>query len=131
MYFASSFPFLETFWMVLIIFAFMIWIWLAITVFGDLFSRRDTSGVVKALWVIAIIIFPYLGVLIYLLVYHDGMAQRGAKRASEAQSQMDSYIRQTAGQVTPADQIAHAKALLDNGTITQSEFEALKAKALS
>lgn len=128
---ASSYPFLGILWSMLIFFAFVIWIWIAITVFIDLFRRHDVGGWAKALWVIFIIIAPFLGVLIYLIAYHQGMAERNNKDAQQAQAQFDDYVRQTAGSGGAASEIEKAKGLLDGGAITQAEFDAIKAKALS
>jgi hypothetical protein len=128
---ASSTPVLTAFWYMLIFFAFVIWIWLLITVFADIFRRHDTSGWAKALWVIFIIVFPYLGVLIYLIAEHQGMADRNVKQLQAQQAQADDYIKSVAGSTDPAEQIAKAKSLLDAGTITQAEFDNLKSKALA
>ncbi len=128
---ASSYPFLGILWSMLIFFAFVIWIWIAITVFIDLFRRHDVGGWAKALWVIFIIIAPFLGVLIYLIAYHQGMAERSNKEAQQAQTQFDDYVRQTAGSGGAASEIEKAKGLLDSGAITEAEFDAIKAKALS
>jgi hypothetical protein len=128
---ASSYPFLDIFWTILIFMAWVVWIWIAITVLIDLFRRHDMSGWGKALWVIFVIILPFLGVLIYLIAYHDGMAERGQKQAQASQQQFDDYVRQTAGTGGSTAEIERAKKLLDDGTITQAEFDALKAKALS
>jgi hypothetical protein len=127
---ATSYPFLDIFWTILIFMAWVVWIWIAITIFIDIFRRRDMGGFAKALWVIFVIILPFLGVLVYLIVYHDGMAERSQKQAQSQQQQFDDYVRQTAGSGGAAAEIEKAKALLDNGTITQAEFDALKAKAL-
>ena len=126
---ASSYPFLGIFWSMLIFFAFVIWIWLLITVFIDIFRRRDAGGFAKALWIIVVIALPYLGVLVYLIVEHNGMAERSEKQVQSMQAQQEAYIKSVAGS-TPADQIAQAKTLLDSGSITQAEFDAIKAKAL-
>jgi signal transduction histidine kinase len=130
---ASSYPFLDIFWTILIFMAWVVWIWIAITVFIDVFRRRDMSGWFKAFWVIFVIVLPFLGVLVYLIAYHDGMADRSQKQAQTQQQQFDDYVRQAAGSggSGAADEIAKAKALLDDGTITQAEFDALKAKALA
>ena len=127
---ASSYPFLNIFWTILIFFAWVIFIWIAITVLIDLFRRHDIGGWAKALWVVFIIILPFLGVLIYLIAYHDGMAERTNKQAAASQAQFDDYVRQTAGSGGPASEIAQAKDLLDSGAITQAEFDTIKAKAL-
>jgi ABC-type multidrug transport system fused ATPase/permease subunit len=112
-------------------FFFVIWFWLLITIFGDLFRDHEMSGGMKAFWCIFVIILPFLGIFIYLIVRGGGMAQRAAKSQQEMQKQMDDYVRQTATSGTSAEQIAQAKALLDAGTIDQGEFDKLKAKALS
>jgi cell division septal protein FtsQ len=114
-----------------IFFAFVIWIWLLITVFADIFRRHDASGWAKALWVIFIIVLPYLGVLIYIIAEHKGMADRNVKQIQQAQEQTDEYIKSVAATSDPAEQISKAKSLLDAGTISQAEFDALKAKALA
>jgi uncharacterized membrane protein YcjF (UPF0283 family) len=128
---ASSYPFLDIFWTILIFMAWVVWIWIAITVLIDLFRRHDMSGWGKALWVIFVIIAPFLGVLIYLIAYHDSMAERSQKQAQASQQQFDSYVRQAAGTGGATGEIERAKKLLDDGTITQTEFDALKTKALS
>jgi predicted PurR-regulated permease PerM len=128
---AASYPFLDILWDILIIFAWLIFIWIAVTVLIDVFRRHDISGWAKAAWVIFVVILPWIGVLVYLIVNHDGMANRSASEASQAQAQFDQYVRQTAGTGGAAAEIEKAKALLDSGAITQQEFEALKAKALS
>jgi len=127
---ATSYPFLNVLWDILIIFAWVLFIWIAITVFIDIFRRRDISGWAKAAWVVLIVILPWIGVLIYLIVNHDGMAERNEKRTQAAQAQFDEYVRQTAGAGGPASEIETAKKLLDSGSITQAEFDAIKAKAL-
>ncbi len=128
---ASSYPFLNILWDILILFAWFIFLWIAITVLIDVFRRRDISGWAKAAWVVFVVILPWIGVLIYLIVNHDGMADRRYKEAAAAQSQFDDYVRQTAATASPTAQIAQAKKLLDDGTINQAEFDAIKAKALA
>jgi hypothetical protein len=128
---ASNYPFLSGFWYLLIFFAWVIWFWLLITVFADLFRRRDTSGWAKAAWIIFVIVLPYLGVLVYLIAQHDGMAERSAKDVEASQQQMDQYVQSVAAKTDPAEQIAKAKKLLDEGTLTQAEFDKIKQKALA
>lgn len=112
-------------------FLFVIWFWLLLTIFGDLFRDHETSGGVKALWVVVLIVLPYIGILVYLIARGHGMAERAAKQNALAQEQLDARIRAAAGtSTTPADQIAQAKALLDSGAIDQAEFEKLKTAAL-
>ena len=128
----GSYTFLDAFWDILIITAWLIFFWIAITVLIDVFRRNDLSGWGKAGWTLLVVIIPWLGVLIYLIVNHQGMAERRYHEAAAAQSQFDDYVRQTAGSGGgSAAEIQKAKALLDNGTITQTEFDALKAKALA
>ena len=113
-------------------FLLVIWFWLLIVVFSDLFRDHDTSGWAKALWVIFVVVLPYLGILVYLIVRGRGMAERSARQVQAAQQQFDAQIRAAAGtSATPADQIAQAKSLLDSGAIDQGEFEKLKAAALA
>jgi Phospholipase_D-nuclease N-terminal/Short C-terminal domain len=127
---AASYPFLDVLWSMVIFFAFIIWIWLLITVFADIFRRRDIGGGMKAVWIVFVILLPYLGVLLYLIAEHNGMADRNEAQMSQVRSQQDAYIKSVAG-TSPADQIAQAKSLLDSGAITQAEFDSIKAKALA
>ena len=126
---AADYPFLDVFWTILIVFFWVIWIWIVIQVLIDVFRRHDIGGFTKALWVIFVVILPWLGVLIYLIVEHDGMRDRSIQEAQTQREQLDDYVREAAG--GSADEIATAKALLDEGTITQAEFDAIKAKAVS
>jgi Phospholipase_D-nuclease N-terminal/Short C-terminal domain len=128
---SSSYPFLEVFWTMLIFFVFVIWIWILIGVFADIFRRHDTSGWAKVLWIIFIIVLPYLGVFVYLLAEHRGMAERTIKRQEATQQQFDQYVQSAAAKGDPTEQIAKAKQLLDSGAIDQGEFDALKRKALA
>jgi type VI protein secretion system component VasK len=128
---ATQYPFLSVMWTLIVIFAWIIWFWLLITVFADLFRRHDISGWVKALWIIFVIILPFLGVLVYLIAESHGMADRNQKQAQAAQSQFDDYVKTVASQSDPTEQIAKAKGLLDSGAITQAEFDSIKAKALA
>ena len=126
---AADYPFLDVFWSMIIFFFWVIWIWIVITVLIDVFRRHDIGGFAKAAWVIFVVILPWLGVLIYLIAQHDGMRERSLKQAQAQQAAVDSYVRETAG--GSVGEIAKAKELLDAGTITQAEFDSLKAKALS
>ena len=128
----ANYTFASFLWDMLLVFAFVIWFWLLITVFGDIFRRHDTSGFAKVLWIIFVIIAPYLGVLVYLLVEHQGMAERNMQAAQAQQSQFDQYVQSVAGSGGgAAAEIEKAKSLLDSGAITQAEFEAIKSKALA
>ena len=115
----------------LVFFAWVIWIWLLITVFADIFRRHDIGGGAKVLWMIFVIVLPFLGVFIYLIAENNGMTERNLARARQQQQQFDSYVQSAAGRGGSAAEIEKAKGLLDSGAITQSEFEALKQKALS
>jgi hypothetical protein len=126
---AADYPFIDVLWSMIIFFFWVIWIWIVITVLVDVLRRHDIGGFAKALWVIFVVILPWLGVLIYLIVEHDGMRERNMKQAQAQKDQFDQYVREAAG--GSADEIAKAKQLLDQGAITQDEFDALKAKALA
>ena len=126
-----SYPLLGAFWTIFEIFLWIIWFWILITVFIDIFRSRDLSGWGKALWFIFVLIFPLIGVLAYLIARGHGMAERHHERQEAAKKDFDTYVQQAAGTSGSADQIARAKELLDAGTITEDEFNALKAKALA
>lgn len=117
-------------WVILVSFAFIAYLMLLFSIITDLFRDHKTSGWVKAIWVVFLIILPFLTALVYLIVKGDDMAQRSAQAARQMQAAQDNYIRQVAGK-SGAEQIADAKALLDAGTITPDEFAALKSKALA
>lgn len=129
---AADYPFLEVLWTMFVFFAFIIWFWILITVFADIFRRRDASGVTKTLWIIFVIVLPFLGVFIYLISNNEGMAQRNIEKAQAQQAQMDAYVKSVAGSGGgAAAEIEKAKGLLDSGAITQAEFDAIKSKALA
>ena len=118
-------------WWFLWVFVFVAYLFALFAVIGDLFRDHKLSGWWKAVWIIFLIFVPFLTLLVYLIARGNGMARRGAAAASEAQQAQDSYIKQVAGAASPSDEIAKAKALLDAGTITPAEYDAIKAKALS
>jgi hypothetical protein len=126
---AADYPFLDVFWSMIIFFFWVIWIWIVVTVLIDIFRRSDIGGFAKAMWVIFVVILPWLGVLIYLIAQHDGMRERSIRQAEQQKQQFDQYVREAAG--GSADEISKAKQLLDSGAISQDEFERLKAKALA
>jgi hypothetical protein len=126
---AADYPFLDILWTMFIFFLFVIWIWILITVFADIFRRKDVGGGSKALWIIFVIVLPYLGVLIYLIANHEGMADRNIQQMQKQQAATDDYIRSVSG--GSAAEIEKAKGLLDSGAITQAEFDTIKAKALA
>ncbi len=106
------------------------WFWALILVLGDLFRNKEISGLSKALWVLGIIVIPWLGVLAYLIVYGDGMAERNVRAAAEIEDVRRSYIRHVAGHST-ADELTKLAELRDKGIITDEELKAQKAKLLS
>ena len=101
------------------------------SIITDLFRDRDTSGVVKAIWIVALIFLPLLTSLVYLIVKGRSMADRSARTADAMKQQQDAYIRDVAAKASPADQIAQAQKMLDAGAISQPEYERLKEKALA
>ena len=126
---AADYPFLDVLWTMILFFAWVAWIWIAITVFGDVFRRHDIGGWAKAAWVVLVIVLPFLGVLIYLISQHESMRDRSVKQAETQQAAFNQYVREAAG--GSAAEIAKAKQLLDAGTISQAEFDAIKAKAVT
>jgi hypothetical protein len=128
---AADYPFLDILWSMIIFFTWVVWIWMMIIILSDVFRRRDLSGWGKAAWTIFLIILPFLGALVYLIAQHDGMAERQAAAARGQKAQMDDYVRSVAGSGGPAAEIDKAKELLDSGAINQTEYEAIKAKALA
>jgi hypothetical protein len=127
----NDFSFWEFLWSLVVIyflfFALLIIFWVVL----DIFRSRDIGGWAKAFWLILLVVFPLIGVLAYLIARGHGMAERHAERQEAAKQDFDTYVRDAAGSGGSADQIARAKDLLDAGTITQDEFDALKAKALA
>ena len=121
----------ELLWTTLAIFVMVIWLIILFQIIVDIFRSHDMSGWAKALGIIALFLFTFLTALIYLIARGGGMAKRQAEQAAAAQSEFNNYVKSVAGSASPTDQIAQAKAMLDSGTITQAEFDQLKAKALS
>jgi type VI protein secretion system component VasK len=128
---AADYPFLNILWSTLVFVVFIMWIWIAIAIFGDIFRRKDMGGFTKALWILVIIFVPLFGALIYLIAYHTGMAERNQKGAEAAQAAFDQQVKEAAGTGGPASEIATAQKLLDAGTISQADFDAIKAKAVA
>ena len=125
MLFSGGFTFSNFLADVLSIFIFVLWFWLLITVFGDLFRRHDISGWAKAIWVIALIIFPYLGILIYLITQHRGMAERQSQRVQEAREDMRHFIGYSV-----ADELEKLERLKNSETISNDEYMRLRARAV-
>jgi hypothetical protein len=129
---AADYPFLDVIWTMIVIFAWVIWFWLLITVFSDLFRRSDISGWGKTGWIIFVILLPFLGVFVYLIAEHQGMTDRSMQQAKASQAQFDDYVKTVAASGGgAAGEIEKAKQLLDSGAISQAEFDSLKAKALA
>jgi len=127
---AADYPLLDVMWTMLVFFAWVIWFWILIKVLADVFRRRDIGGGKKTLWVVFVIFLPFLGVFAYLLANGTSMADRDMQDAEKAQHRFDSYVRTVAADGGAVGEIDRAKRLLDEGTITPAEFEAIKAKAL-
>jgi len=128
---AYTYPLLSIFWTMLEFFLFFLWIWLLIVIFADIFRSHDMGGLAKALWVIFVIILPFLGVLIYLIARGGSMQERAAAQAQRQQQAFDSYVKETAGGSGSADELAKLADLKAKGVLTDAEFEAQKAKLLS
>ena len=130
---ASSYPILDAFLTMLYFFLFIIWIWLLIMVFMDVFRSHDMGGVAKALWVIFIIILPFLGVFVYLIARGGKMHERAAEQAAQQQKAFDQYVRQAAGSSggDTATQLSKLADLKSQGVLTDAEFEAQKTKILA
>ena len=126
---AADYPFLDILGSMLFFFGFVIWFWLLITVFGDVFRRHDIGGFTKFVWCLFVILVPLLGVLVYMIFEGKEMAQRNIAQQQAAKAEFDAYVRETAG--GPAAEINHAKQLLDSGAITQAEFDQIKQKTLA
>jgi len=122
-------PLLHVLSSIFVFFLLVAWIWVLVAVISDVFRNKDLSSVEKALWVLGIIIIPWLGVLAYLIIHGDGMAERSAQAAAEVEDMRRSYIRDVAGAST-ADELAKLAELKDKGVITDEELQAQKAKLL-
>jgi hypothetical protein len=128
---AADYPFLDVMWTMFVFFAWVVWIYLLIVIFSDIFSRHDIGGWPKAGWCLFVMLLPFIGVLTYLGVQGRHMAERKAQAMASQQAQFDSYVRDVAAKSGPTGEIANAKGLLDSGAITQTEFDQIKAKALA
>jgi ABC-type multidrug transport system fused ATPase/permease subunit len=126
-----SYPLLGAFWTIFEIFLWVIWFWILITIFIDIFRSRDLSGWGKALWFIFVLIIPLIGVLVYLIVRGGSMHERAVKEAQQQDEQFRSYVQETAGSPSVPDQLAKLADLRDRGVITAEEFDREKAKVLA
>ncbi len=125
-----SYPLLGAFWTIFEIFLWIIWFWILITVFIDIFRSPDLSGGAKALWFIFVLLIPLIGVLVYLIARGDKMHEHGVQAARQQDADVRSYIQQAAG-TNSADELAKLADLRDRGVITAQEFEQQKAKILA
>ena len=126
-----SYPLLGAFWTIFEIFLWVIWFWILITVFIDIFRSRDLSGWGKALWFIFVLVIPLIGVLVYLIARGGSMHERQVRDAQQEEQQFRSYVQDAASSGTPADQLAKLADLRDRGVITAEEFDREKAKILA
>jgi hypothetical protein len=128
---SSSYPALGVFWSILYFFLWIIWIWILISIFIDIFRSRDLSGWAKALWVVFVLFFPLIGVLVYLIVRGGSMHERSVRQARQEDQAARAYIREAAAPESSADQLAKLADLRDKGVITPEEFDREKAKILA
>ena len=128
---SSSYPLLDIFWTILVIFLWVIWFWILITILIDLFRSHDLSGWAKALWFIFILILPLVGVLVYLIARGGNMHEHAARDAQLQEQQFRSYVQEAAGSQSTADQLTKLADLRDRGVITAEEFEREKARILA
>jgi hypothetical protein len=126
-----SYPLLGAFWTIFEIFLWVIWFWVLITVFIDIFRSQDLSGGAKALWFLFVLIIPLIGVLVYLIARGGKMHEHGVQAAQQQDEEVRSYIKQAAGSPNSADELAKLADLRDRGVITAQEFEQQKAKILA
>jgi hypothetical protein len=128
---AADYPFLDVLWTMLIFFLWIAWFFLLFRIIVDVFRRRDLSGFGKTAWIIFVILLPFLGVFIYLITQGHKMGERDLEQARASQSQFDAYVQSVASSGGAAAEIERAQKLLESGTITQAEFDAIKQKALA
>ena len=126
-----SYPLLGVFWTILEIFLWVIWIWILIWVFIDIFRSQDLSGWGKALWFLFVLFIPLIGVLVYLIARGGKMQEHAAQQAQQDDQQFRAYVKEAAGPESTADQLAKLADLRDRGVITAEEFDREKAKILA
>jgi Short C-terminal domain/Phospholipase_D-nuclease N-terminal len=127
-----TYPLLSIFWTMLEFFLFFLWIWLLIVIFSDIFRSHDLGGFAKALWVLFVIIIPYIGVLVYLIARGGSMHERAEQQAARQQKAFDAYVKQAAGSSGGSvDELSKLADLKAKGVLTDAEFEAQKAKLLA
>jgi hypothetical protein len=127
---AYTYPLLNIFWTMLEIFAFVVYFWLLISIYMDIFRSSDLSGGVKALWVLVVFFLPLFGILLYLIIRGGKMHERAAQQAQQQQEAFDSYVKEAAG-TSSTDELAKLADLKEKGVLSDAEFEAQKAKLLA
>jgi Phospholipase_D-nuclease N-terminal len=128
---AADYPFLDVLWTMIIFMLWILWFFLLFRIIADIFRRHDLSGFGKTMWIIFVIILPFLGVFIYLITQGQKMGERDLERARASQADFDAYVQQVASSGGAAGEIERAQKLLESGAITQAEFDSIKAKALA
>jgi Trk-type K+ transport system membrane component len=123
--------FWDIIWFIFVAYIFFAYLMVLFSVIGDIFRNRETSGFTKALWILLLIVLPFLTLFVYLITHGSGMAERSSRQSQAIQAQQEAYVKNLAGTNSPADQVTQAKKLLDSGAISQAEYESMKAKALS
>ena len=126
-----SYPILGVFWTIVMIFLWVVWFWILITIIIDIFRSHDLSGWVKALWFLFILFLPLIGVLVYLIARGGKMHERQVRQAQHQEDQLRSYVQEAAGSQSSADQLAKLADLRDRGVVTAEEFDREKAKILA
>ena len=127
---AYTYPLADLFWTMLEIFLFVIWIWILFMIFGDIFRSDDMGGGAKALWVIFVIVLPFLGILIYLIARGGEMQERAAAQAERQKEAFDAQVRHVAGSPSGVDELAKLADLKEKGVLTEAEFQTQKARLL-
>src|SRR6516164_768720 len=128
---SSSYPLLNVFWTIFIVFLWVIWIWILIWIFIDIFRSQDLSGWAKALWFLFVLFIPLIGVLVYLIARGGKMQEHAAQQAQRDDQQLRAYVKDAAGPQSTADQLTKLADLRDRGVISAEEFEREKAKILA
>jgi hypothetical protein len=128
---ATNYPLSEIFWTILFFFVFVVWLMILFNVLGDLFRRHDITGATKVLWIIFIVVLPYIGTFAYLVTQHTGMAERAQKQQHDVKASFDHYVQSVAAKTDPTEKIAKAHELLERGAINQSEFDQIKRQSLA
>ena len=127
---AADYPFMDVLWTMILFFCWVAWFWMLVLILSDVF-RRDISGWAKAGWCLFVLVLPFLGAFVYLIAEGKGMAERRVREVQVSQAALDQHIRTVAADGGSAGEIERARQLLESGTINQTEFERLKAKALA